>query len=180
LIDEFGYGGDFGTGGFNAFTRVQNADTRDAIANYIEDFRNNYGPTTIARSVGGSTPTLGAPFMPEPRPRPGGVDVPGGMEPVGVSYSPYTSGDVMTPVDYNRPATPYDEAMLYQGVGVKYYIYEMGQDGNLVKRYVPASVPGAQREYTGTYGAYGGEHDFYPGEDYSVTPELDVKGILGL
>jgi hypothetical protein len=180
LIDQFGYGGDFGTGGFNAFTRVQNADTRDAIANYIEDFRNNYGPTTIARSVGGSTPTLGAPFMPEPRPRPGGVDVPGGMEPVGVSYSPYTSGDVMTPVDYNRPATPYDEAMLYQGVGVKYYIYEMGQDGNLVKRYVPASVPGAQREYTGTYGAYGGEHDFYPGEDYSVTPELDVKGILGL
>jgi len=188
LIDQFGYGGDFGTGGFNAFTRVQNADTRDAIANYIQNFRDTYdesgappgaAPPTFQGYNAAGTAQLPV-YTPQPMPMWGGVNVPGGIESVGVSRSPVTGGDIMRPVDYSPAATSFDEAMQAQGVGTRYYIMVMAEDGTLTKKYVPSTVPGAQREYAGVYGTRTPEHSFYPSENFSVADELDVEGLLGL
>ena len=188
LIDQFGYGGDFGTGGFNAFTRVQNADTRDAIANYIQNFRDTYDESGAA--PGAAPPALSGynaagtaqlpVYTPQPMPMWGGVNVPGGIESVGVSRSPVTGGDIMRPVNYSPAVTSFDAAMQAQGVGTRYYIMVMAEDGTLTKKYVPSTVAGAQREYVGVYGTRTPEHSFYPSEDFSVADELDVKGLLGL
>ena len=182
LVDEYGYGGDFGEGGFGAFTRVQDPERMAAIGQFISDFRRDYTPPAPPSVPGYITGgTVDNPVLtPRPMPMAGGVAMPGGIESVGVSRSPVTRGDVMTPIDYSPAATSFDAAMREQGVGTRHYVLVMGQDGNLFKKYVPSNTPGAQTEYAGVYGTVGGEHDFYPNSLGGVPEELDVAGLLGL
>jgi hypothetical protein len=106
--------------------------------------------------------------------------------PDGRAYSPRVGGDTYQPVDYSGlDVTPEDtiDLLAEQGVGVRYYIMVLNQDGQMVKEYVPANTPGAIREVTGVYGSTGrgtGMHDFYPNELGFIPEELDVSGILGL
>tara|TARA_X000001388_G_C2216171_1_gene117313 strand:+ start:289 stop:1377 length:1089 start_codon:yes stop_codon:yes gene_type:complete len=106
--------------------------------------------------------------------------------PDGRAYSPRVSGDEYQPVDYSGlNVTPRDtiDLLANQGVGVRYYIMVLNQNGQMVKEYVPANTPGAIREVTGVYGSTGrgsGMHDFYPNELGFIPEELDVSGILGL
>ena len=130
--------------------------------------------------------------MPE-GPGTGGGDAGGGINlvappaiPDGRAYSPRVSGDEYQPVDYSGlNVTPRDtiDLLANQGVGVRYYIMVLNQNGQMVKEYVPANTPGAIREVTGVYGSTGrgsGMHDFYPNELGFIPEELDVSGILGL
>ncbi len=106
--------------------------------------------------------------------------------PDGRAFSPRVDGDTYQPVDYSGlDVTPEDtiDLLAEQGVGVRYYIMVLNQDGQMVKEYVPANTPGAIREVTGVYGSTGrgtGMHDFYPNELGFIPEELDVSGILGL
>ena len=106
--------------------------------------------------------------------------------PDGRSFSPRTPGDAYQPIDYSGlDVDPTDtmDLLAEQGVGVRYYIMALNQQGELVKEYVPANTPGALREVTGVYGSTGrgaGMHDFYPNELGYIPEELDVSGILGL
>ena len=182
LIDEYGYGGDFGEGGFSAFTRVQDPERQAAIGQYVSDFRRDYapqGPPSVPGFIPSGTKDMNV-QTPLPMPMAGGVAMPGGIETVGVSRSPVTTGDIMRPIDYSPAATSFDAAMRKQGVGTRYYVLVMGQDGNLFKKYVTSNTPGAQVEYAGVYGTVGGEHDFYPDSLGGVPEELDVAGLLGL
>jgi len=182
LVDEYGYGGDFGEGGFGAFTRVQDPERMAAIGQYISDFRRDYapqGPPSIPGFIPSGTTDMNV-QTPLPMPMAGGVAMPGGIESVGVSRSPVTTGDIMRPIDYSPAATSFDAAMRKQGVGTRYYVLVMGQDGNLFKKYVTSNTPGAQVEYAGVYGTVGGEHDFYPDSLGGLPDELDVAGLLGL
>ena len=106
--------------------------------------------------------------------------------PDGRAYSPRVAGDTYQPVDYSGlDITPRDtiDLLANQGVGVRFYIMVLNQDGQLVKEYVPANTPGAIREVAGVYGSTGrgtGMHDIYPNELGFIPEELDVSGILGL
>jgi len=106
--------------------------------------------------------------------------------PDGRSFSPRTPGDAYQPIDYSGlDVNPTDtiDLLAEQGVGVRYYIMALNQQGELVKQYVPANTPGASREVTGVYGSTGrgaGMHDFYPNELGYIPEVLDVSGILGL
>ena len=102
----------------------------------------------------------------------------------GESFSPRVPGDTFTPADYSGIATITPEnipdILADQGLGVRFYIMEADDAGNMVKRYVPANTPGAIREVTGVYGTVGGEFDFYPNEIGTIPAELDVAGRLGI
>ena len=102
----------------------------------------------------------------------------------GESFSPRVAGDTFTPADISGIATITPEnipdILADQGVGVRFYILEADDQGNMVKRYVPANTPGAIREVTGVYGTVGGEFDFYPNEIGTIPAELDVAGRLGI
>lgn len=104
--------------------------------------------------------------------------------PTGQSYSPRVAGDTFTPADYSGIATITPEnipdILADQGVGVRFYILEADDQGNMVKRYVPANTPGAIREVTGVYGTSSGEFDFYPNEIGTIPEELNVDDILGI
>ncbi len=106
--------------------------------------------------------------------------------PDGRAFSPRVDGDTYQQVDYSGlDVTPEDtiDLLAEQGVGIRYYIMVLNQDGEMVKEYVPANTPGAIREVTGVYGSTGrgtGMHDFYPNELGFIPEELDVSGILGL
>ena len=190
LADAYGYGGYFGQGGFAAFSSVQTPEIQQNLRDYIGTFQQNYVPPgTVPATAPGQVETYTAfgtaeepVYMPDPTPGVGGVltTAPGGIETVGVSRSHVTYGDVLDPIDYDAPATPFDQAMQDQGVGVRYFIYELGLDGRLVKKYVPSNTPGAQQEYVGVYGTVGGEHTFSPNFLGGLPDELNVEETLGL
>ena len=176
LAGQFGYGGDFGQGGFGAFNRVQTPEKQSLIRSFIDNFKQ---PSPTAPN--NNQPAQPTSLFPQATPADGGIA--GLTENIGQSLSPVTTGDVFTAVDYDASKVDprnVDQILAEQGVGVRYYILTTDANGNIVKRFVSGDTPGAVAQVTGVYGTTGGVHDFFPNELGGLPDELDVDEILGI